>query len=482
METQILFARRIGLSAITGILVTLSSVILLAILAKTLPVADFGSWSLILVTVGLVPIVASLGLQFSLVRFTAGSHDKREIQETFYSILVMGLAASLIVTLPFVLFAPQIATGLFHNDLDVALMLAANIYIASVTPFFLNYFRALQQIKSYSIFLLLQGYLNVALIAYFMVAGYGLRGAVLGLLIQQVFVLVLSACLVLRELGVVMPTFVNARTYLHFGAPLVLGDLSSWTVNASDRYLIGILLGTVAVGYYSPAYAVGSGISLLAYPFVTMLPSVLTEHYEDRSLEDVRSVLEYSLKYYCGLAIPCVFAVSILSKPLLLIIATPEIAANAYFVTPFVAAATVFVGAYEVLLQGLALKKKTALVGSVWMISAAVNIGLNLVLIPYLGIVAAALTTLVAYMTAFTLTATYSLREFKFTIRGGFVLKSVCASLVGSIVLVLWHPLGLANVLVSVSCAAAVYLGILYVLKGITGEEVRFFFSVLRQP
>ena len=60
METQILFARRIGLSAITGVLVTLSSIILLAILAKTLPVAEFGSWSLILVTVGLVPIVASL--------------------------------------------------------------------------------------------------------------------------------------------------------------------------------------------------------------------------------------------------------------------------------------------------------------------------------------------------------------------------------------------------------------------------------------
>ena len=466
----------------TGVLVTLSSIILLAILAKTLPVAEFGSWSLILVTVGLVPIVASLGLTYSQVRFTAGSHDKRETQETFYSILVMVLAASVIMTLPFVLFARQIAAALFYNDVGIALMLAANVYIACVTPFFLNYFRALQQIKSYSTFLLLQAYLNVAIIAYFIVAGFGLRGAVLGLLIQQVIVLVLSACLVLRKLGVVMPTFVSARTYLHFGAPLVLGDLSSWTVNASDRYLIGLLLGTVAVGYYSPAYAVGSGISVLVYPFVTMLPSVLTQHYEDRSLENVRAVLEYSLKYYCGLAIPCFFALSILSKPLLLIIATPEIAANAYFVTPFVAAATVFVGAYEVLLQGLALKKKTALVGSIWMISAAMNFGLNLVLIPYLGIIAEALTTLVAYVAAFTLTTIYSLREFKFPIRGTFVLKSVCASLVGSIVLVLWHPLGLASVIVSVLVAAAVYLGILFVMKGITVEEIRFFYRVFRHP
>ena len=55
-------------------------------------------------------------------------------------------------------------------------------------------------------------------------------------------------------------------------------------------------------------------------------------------------------------------------------------------------------------------------------------------------------------------------------------------SVVGSIVLVVWHPLGLANVLASVLGAAAVYLGILFALKGITAEEIRFFYSVFRQP
>ena len=66
--------------------------------------------------------------------------------------------------------------------------------------------------------------------------------------------------------------------------------------------------------------------------------------------------------------------------------------------------------------------------------------------------------------------------------QGTFVLKSVCASLVGSIVLVLWHPLGLASVIVSVLVAAAVYLGILFVMKGITVEEIRFFYRVFRHP
>jgi O-antigen/teichoic acid export membrane protein len=479
MEKRILFARRLGLTAITNLLITLSGIILLPILTKTLSTADYGSWSLILVTIGLAPNIVTLGLQFSVIRFLPALRDKREIQELFYSIGFVILVTSSIASGLFFLFANQIAASFLQGDLIVALLLVPSIFLACLTAFLPNYFRALQQMKRYSALSLFQAYANVGLIAFFIFSGYGLRGAVTGLLIQQLLVFCVSAYLILRAIGVVIPSLANIRTYIGFGLPLVLSSVSTWTVNSSDRYLIGIFLGTVAVGYYSPAYSLGSAIALLSQPFVVMLLPALSRHYEENSLDDVRMIMKYSLKYYSGIAIPSFFALSILAKPLLVVLSTQAIATNGYLVTPFVAAATLLVGAYEVLVQGIALKKKTARIGSIWLISAAVNFSLNLVLIPYLGIIGAAVTTLLAFACAFVLTTVYSLRYFKFDVNGSFILKSVGASIALSAILLLWNPAGLLDILLSIGFSAAIYLGILLVLKGITIDEIKFFYCAL---
>jgi O-antigen/teichoic acid export membrane protein len=190
--------------------------------------------------------------------------------------------------------------------------------------------------------------------------------------------------------------------------------------------------------------------------------------------------MKYSLKYYLAIAIPSFFAVSILSKQLLLVLSTQEIAINGYLVTPFVAAAMLLTGAYEVFLQVIALKLKTALAGSIWVISAAVNFGLNLILIPYLGIIGAALTTLLAFACAFVFTTAYSLKNFAFDVSGTFILKSICASLAMSALLFAWSPVGLLNILLSIGISAVIYLSILLVLRGLTVSEIKFFCTVLK--
>ena len=162
------------------------------------------------------------------------------------------------------------------------------------------------------------------------------------------------------------------------------------------------------MGYYSPGYTAGTTISVISAPLATLLPAVLSKHYDENSMADIRTILTYSLKYYIGIALPCVFAVSVLSKPILLVLSTQQIATNGYLVTPFVAAGTALVGAYAVLVTIIALKKKTAIMGTIWMLAAALNFGLNLVLIPYLGLIGAALTTFLAFLLAFVLTTIYS--------------------------------------------------------------------------
>jgi O-antigen/teichoic acid export membrane protein len=482
MEKYTLTVRRLGLTAAATPLVTLSNLILLPILTKNLAIADYGAWALIMVTIGLLPWLTTLGLPAAMTRFLAAATDKRDIREAFYSMGFIVFLTSLIIPGLLFLFVPQMAASWFHNDSTVPLLLIPNILVACLTFYVIGYFVTFQQIKTYSFLTIFNAYLNTALIAYFILLGHGLKGAVIALLIQQLVVFAVILFLIVLQIGVAVPKFRHVRQYLAFGLPLIPSNLSGWIVNSSDRYLIALFLGAAAVGYYGPGYNLGSTLTMLSAPFVTLLPPVLSKHYDEDNIADIRTILTYSLKYYLGMALPCVFALSVLSKPLLLLLTTQEIAANGYLVTPFVAAGTVLFGALPVIGIALALKKKTTVIGTIWIFSALLNFGLNLVLIPYLGLVGAAVTTFFAFLLAFVLTMHYSLRQFTFDINGRFVLKSVFGSIIVAIFLLFWNPSGLLSIVLSIAFAAVIYLTVLLVLQGLTIQEIKRIYKIYKGP
>jgi O-antigen/teichoic acid export membrane protein len=393
---------------------------------------------------------------------------------------LIALLASAIISGLLFLVVPQVAASLFHNNNSVALLLIPNIFIACLTFYVLQYFVTFQQIKTYSALSIFNAYLNTALIAGFVLLGHGIEGALIALLTQQLVGFAVMLYLVVAQIGVALPKFRHARQYLAYGVPLIPAGMAEWIVNSSDRYLIAFFLGAAAVGYYSPGYALGSTISMVAAPLVTLLLPVLSKHYDDNNIADVRTILRHSLKYYSGIALPLVFALTVLSKPLLLVLTTPQIAANGYLVTPLVAAGTALVGADTVFFVILALKKRTALIGTIWMLSALLNFALNLVLIPYLGLLGAALTTFLAFVLAFALTTYHSLREFKFDVDGGFIVKSVCGSSIMALFLMLWNPFGLLSIVISIALATVIYLTILLVLRGLTIEELKLIYRIYR--
>jgi O-antigen/teichoic acid export membrane protein len=310
--------------------------------------------------------------------------------------------------------------------------------------------------------------------------GYGLEGAVTALLIQQLVVFAVVLYLIVAQIGFAIPKLRRVREYLAFGLPLLPGVVSGWIVNSSDRYLIALFLGAAAVGYYSPGYALGSILSMVAAPLASLLPPVLFKHYDDNEIADVRTIMKYSLKYYFGIVLPCVFAMSVLSKPLLLVLTTKQIAENGYLVTPLVAAGAAVAGASSVIVLILMLEKKTAIIGTISIFSAVLNFGLNLVLIPYLGFIGAALTTFLAFLLVFVVTLHYSLKLFTFDVNYGFIVKSVCGSCIIALFLFLWNPSGLLSIVLAIALAAAIYLTILLVLRGFTIQEIKLIYRIYK--
>ena len=480
MNEHKLFTKRIGLIGITTLLVSLSGIILLPILTKTLPIEEYGVWALIGVTIGLIPAVVMLGLPYTMVRFLSAAKKREEIQEGFYSIAFIVLFTSAIASLLLLLLSKPIAASLFDDNLTIARILPLIVFIECLNGLLLNFFRTFQQIKRYSIFLFIKTYLNVALVAYFVLSGYGILGAVMGLLITDLIVFLIMASLTIAEIGIKIPKFTDTKEYLAFGLPTVPGNLSSWIVNSSDRYVIGVFLGTAFVGYYSPSYALGSMILMFLAPLSFMLPVVLSKYYDENNMNEVKTVLRYSLKYFLLLAIPATFGLSLLSKPILTILSTPEIAAQGYLITPFVALSAVLFGIRAVTTQIFSIVKRTKIGGGIWMIAAILNLILNIICIPYIGILGAAISTLTAYAFSCFLGIYYAFKYLKFDIDLGFISKSIFSSTIMSLVIINWYPAGLLNVLILIGICAFLYAAVLLLLRGVKKEEITFFRQLFR--
>ncbi len=482
MTEHALFAKRVGLTAVSTSIVSFAPIVLLAVLTKTIGAEGYGVWIQIIVTVDVLPVLVTLGLPVAMMRFFASANDRHAIREGFYSVLLIVLLSSIGVSAAFFFTANILANALFDNNKAVAMLLPAVVFVMSFNYAFLGYFRALQQIKRFAFFNSLQPCCTIALVSTLVLSGFGVSGAVLGLFLAQLALCIIMAVRIIIDLGIKRPEFVNVRSYLSLGLPTLPGNLSYWIVNSSNRYIIGFFLGAAAVGYYSPGYTVGYCIVLAVTPVSLVLLPNLSAYFDDHRFEQVTTVLGYCLKYFLTLAIPAVFVLSLLSQQILSILSTPEIAARGYTVTPLIAVSACLFGVYAIVSNVLVLTKRTHVLGLVWVIAAFFNVVATLFLVPRIGFMGAAVATLFAFGFVSAVVFYYANRQIRIEISVFFVLKSLVASLAITFLILTLHPTSISYVVFVIVLGAAIYTALLWLLRGLTSEEISFFWRLLRHP
>ena len=479
MSEYVRFIQRIGLVGLTNILISLSSLIFIPIITKSFTTAEYGMWAQVNTTIALVPNIANLGLPYTMVRFLSAEKDKEKIKDSFYPMISLTFISTLIICSLFLIFGNTIANALFNGSMQVLYITTAISFFACMNLMLISFFRTFQQMKRYSLFLVLQSYIGVFVSIYLTYAGYNIETVVLGLLTGYVAVFIMMAFLIVKYLGIGIGKWSNLKEQLAFALPTIPSNVSSWVVDSSDKYVIGILIGSVAVGCYSPGYALGSILLMFLSPFAVLLPAVLPEHYEKGDISEVDKYLSYSMKYYLLLTIPAAVGMSVLSKPLLYIITTPEIALGGYMVTPFVCLGAIFMGMYGITNNILILEKNTMILGKLWIVVAISNIVLNLLLVPYLNILGAAIATLICYILAFAVTAIASKKTMRLPFNIKELLKIVIAASIMGIAVYIMHPIGIINVLISIVAGVIIYFAIIFILKAVTMKEIAIFKDLL---
>jgi O-antigen/teichoic acid export membrane protein len=467
------FIKDVGLVYASQIAVVVLQFVRLPILTKMLGASLYGTWALIWETTSLIIPLASLGLGMAMVRFLAAEKDYAKVREGFLSIVFAVFAAGAVTSIVLVLFSNLFATSIIGDANSTYLVRLGSLMIfsQSLSLMGIAFFRTFRQMKWYSALTVLKAAAQLGLMVCFLLLGLEVKGLIFAVLASDMLCLAIAFSMALRRTGVGFPKFTVLKGYLKYGLPLVPTSAMLWIMSASDRYMIGYFMQTKDVGIYAAAYTLTGMISLFLTPFQTVLLPAVSKSYDEGDMAKTQNYLKYSLKYLLMLTIPATFGLSVLASPLLNIFTTEEFASGNVII-PLVSFGLLLFGFYRIGLFVFYLVKKTSWVLKLLVISTALNIGLNLLLIPRIGIVGAAVATLIAYAVLAILTIVIAFRYFKFDLGFVFIMKSVLASAVMAGAIWLYKPWGITEVIIAILLGIIIYFAIILVLKGFSKKEL----------
>lgn len=461
----------IGLAEIT---LALRELVLLVIISHVLGVSVYGLWAQANVILIIAEYIFARGLASALIRFLAAEKDRSEIQEGFYSLAVLMMALGLVAALALAGLAGQLSNLFFDGEGETLIWLVAlAIPFTALYYLCLSYFQTYNRMNIYSSFVLLRCAIEIALVAWLLeFNGSGVTSAIAAVTGSIIGTSIVCFMLVATKTGFRRPRFNRLKAYLKFSLPLVYSNLLFWAVQRSDTLVIGFFLGSESVGIYSAGYTIGIILTILRMPLLLALSPVVSKLSDQGRIDDVKNYLKYSLEYGLMIAIPAAVGLSILGKQMLHIFTTSEFAHEGQIVIPFVAASMLLYQVYGIIGQEvLKVLKRTHILPGIWLLAAIVNLGLNLILVPFYGIVVAAITTLLAYFIITGITVYYSSRQFAVKVNSVKLFKSLIASGLMALVIIVINPETILSIGLVILLAIFIYAAALVLLRGLSKKE-----------
>jgi O-antigen/teichoic acid export membrane protein len=466
------FGRDVVLAGAGNALRTLRTLVLIPILAGSLGAGDYGVWTQVKVTVTLLVPLALLGVNAALVRFLGGEPRPAAVRVGFSSAVTATLAAGAVLVAAVWLGAgPAAAAILGGADVAGLLRLAAVLaLLEGLDQLSLAYFQTFRRMPAHAAFVAVEVVGELVLMGTLSATGHGVA-ALLGAAIGWKAVIVAGKLVrIWTPGGPAAPDPATIRRYVTFGIPMMMSGLLYFVLNYGDRYLVGWLLGIREVGIYAVAYGIGTIPFLLMTPVDYIYYPTVTALWNRGELGEVRRCIRQCLGAVLAIGVPAVVGVAALGAPLVTLVSGPEFLPAAGSV-PVIAVAFLAFGigvvGERVVLVGDGSRTVTAVSGAV----AALNVGLNLLLVPRLGIGGAALATLLSFVAYAALTLGLARRHVAIDADVVLLLKVVASTLVMLVAITNLGPA--AGVLVGAAGGAIAYLATLAALRGVAIGELR---------
>jgi O-antigen/teichoic acid export membrane protein len=189
----------------------------------------------------------------------------------------------------------------------------------------------------------------------------------------------------------------DAGKIWQYAWPLAIGNTAMWGLRLSDRYVIGFFRSDTEVGLYSMAYHLSArSIDLLVTLFMLTMAPMVINAWEREGRATTEETITMVTRLFLLLCLPAAVGLTVLAQPFMSLLTTRAYADGARIVG-FISFSSFAWGLAQIAGRGMLIEKKTGQVAANQGIAAAVNLVLNLLLVPRFGFVMAGISNLVGY-------------------------------------------------------------------------------------
>jgi len=395
------FTRNVTSTFTVQILSLLLSTLNAAVIARLLGPSGKGILALTVLAPNVLALFLSAGISVANVYYTGQRRfdvATLSANSVAFALVATGLGAVVGV----VLYASGLLSKLLPGVPPGLLALSMlGLPFSLLNSYFTGILQGMQLIRQINLVSLLQRASMVAF-SLIMVAGlqWGLTGAVLAALVASVIALALLSSMLVRRGASFWPRWNSLvmKTTLKFGLRSYVGNVLQFFNYRLDVFLVNFFLGSASVGIYTVAVAMAEMLWYLpnAVGFVIFPKAANT------SAEAMNRFTPRVFRITLMLTAAGAVVLALIGKPFIEIVYSPAFA-SAYGPMLALLPGVVLLGGGKVLTNEIAGRGYPQYNSIASGVSLVLTIGLDLLLIPTLGVLGAAIASSVAYVAIFIL-------------------------------------------------------------------------------
>jgi O-antigen/teichoic acid export membrane protein len=361
---------------------------------KILTPDDYGVIGLISVTAGLFLILSNWGLVNGLVRFYE-ENEKGNLDALAGTAYWGSCLSGLIFFIVYYVSSPLLSDKILGEGFRHIYILGGfTILFNMAYQACQNLLRIQKKVYTYVIFDTVKITLSI-FSGIFLVycLKMGLYGFYLASLLVQGMMCVIQFAFLWKNYSLVF-----SRTYFkkmfRYGAPFVIIIIGGWLLDFSDRYILNLFVPLAELGIYSMAYSFGMYIQLLVTPFITaILPYLFQYHREGTYQSRTGQIAFHYIAIYMGI----ILILSWLVKPYFYFFAATNFH-GAISLAPWITVAYAWRGLFNLFCFCNTLTGNAKMQFVIEISASVLNIILNFLLIPVIGVYGAVLSTIFAWL------------------------------------------------------------------------------------
>ncbi len=428
----------------------------------------YGDFAVVLAILSLLTVTFLMGIPHAVSKFTAENVRRAS------NILKKGLAlqGGIAIVVAGVLYLTSNELSTFLGDTALATFLRIAAFALPATGLALVYIHTLNGIRAFAKQAVALGALNVFKmtgVLAFLFLGFGLEGAMLGIVCAAVATLLVSAALCR---GVQGGQSFDTRRLTIFGAQLAITYLAVEIWTQADLLMLQIL-GTRSqdVGLFGAVNTLRGVLDTIFLPLLIMLFPIIAQYMAVGDAPVVAHYIKKCITYVFLICSPLVVMTYFMGQDILGMVYGSQYLMAAFAVAPLLMS-TLFYILYEVLDTFIRGSGKAAL--SLWIATGLLlaHLVLNWFLIPRYGLWGVVITNIVMSLVASLAAGIAVMQSLTLRIDWLSIGKILFCSLAVSVPFFLWQPDGGLGALLMALLCFGLYLCLLVAWKVIDSEDI----------